>query len=81
MQKIIQETKENEPVPEMSLEQGFARLEELTEKMESGDLTLEEMYSLYREGLEIVKVCSGKIDTVEKNMLLMDAEGKVTEFS
>ena len=66
---------------EMTLEEGFARLEELMAKMESGEQTLEEMYHLYREGIEIVRICNAKIDTVEKNMLLMDADGNMSEFA
>ncbi len=64
------------PKEEMTLEEGFARLEELTAKMESGSLTLEEMYGLYKEGLDLVRECGRKIDTVEKDMQLLNPEGE-----
>lgn len=65
---------------EMTLEQGFERLEKITMQMETGDLPLEEMYVLYKEGLSIVKECSQKIDTVEKNIQLLDADGNLNNF-
>ena len=65
---------------EMTLEQGFARLEELTKELESGDRTLEEMYALYKEGMDLAKECSRKIDTVEKKLLLINSDGEYQEF-
>jgi exodeoxyribonuclease VII small subunit len=65
---------------DMTLEQGLEKLEELTSRMESGELTLEEMYSLYKEGIDIVKECGKKIDTVEKNMIMINSEGECSEF-
>ncbi len=65
---------------DMTLEQGLEKLEELTAKMESGELTLEEMYNLYKEGIDIVKECGKKIDTVEKNMIMINSDGECREF-
>lgn len=65
---------------EKTLEQNFERLEELAAKMESGELPLEKMYSLYKEGIDLVKECNKKIDTVEKNMKLINDEGQYTDF-
>ncbi len=66
---------------EMTLEEGFSRLEEITSKMENGELTLDEMYSLYKEGIDIVKLCGKKIDTVEKNIQILDSKGELKDFS
>ncbi len=65
---------------EMTLEEGFSRLEEITSKMENGELTLDEMYSLYKEGIDIIKLCGQKIDTVEKNIQILDSKGELKEF-
>ena len=66
---------------EQTLEQGFERLEQITRKMETGDLPLEEMYALYKEGIALVQACGKKIDTVEKNMQMLDAEGNLTDLT
>lgn len=65
---------------EMTLEQGFARLEEVTKELESGERSLEEMYALYKEGMDLAKNCSQKIDTVEKKLLLINSNGEYQEF-
>ncbi len=56
----------------MTLEQGFSRLEEITAEMEKGGVSLEKMFELYKEGMEIVKVCGEKIDTVEKEIIVLN---------
>ena len=64
---------------ERSLEADFARLEEITTKLEKEEPSLEEMFSLYEEGVKLVRLCTEKIDTVEKKMLLIDSSGSLTE--
>ncbi len=63
-----------------TLEQNFKRLEELTTKMESGELSLEQMYALYKEGIDLVKDCGKKIDMVEKNMKIINSSGESSDF-
>ncbi len=65
---------------EKTLEQNFKRLEELTAKMEGGELSLEQMYALYKEGIDLVSECGKKIDTVEKNMKLINSRGEYSDF-
>lgn len=50
---------------EKSIEQTFAELEELLEKLESPDTTLEESFACYEAGMKLVKACNDKIDKVE----------------
>lgn len=57
---------------EKTLEQNLKRLEELTLQMESGDVSLEKMYGLYKEGIDLVKECNKKIDTVEKDLKILN---------
>ena len=56
---------------EKSIEQTFAELEELLEKLESPDTTLEESFACYEAGMKLVKACNDKIDKVEKKMLIL----------
>ena len=64
---------------EKTLEQNLERLEELTGEMESGDIPLEKMYTLYKEGIDLVKECNKKIDTVEKKIKLINDDGSITD--
>ena len=60
----------------IKLEKGFARLEEITSELERGGLPLEKMYELYKEGMELVKKCGNVIDTVEKDILIINENGE-----
>ena len=64
----------------LTLEQTFAGLEEVIQKMERGDVSLEESFKLYHEGMDMLKSCNDKIDKIEKQMLILDEEGAAYEF-
>ena len=63
-----------------SLEQMFEQLDETVTKMEKEDLSLEDSFTLYHKGMDLLKKCSDTIDQVEKKMLVLDEEGETHEF-
>ena len=65
---------------ELTLEEAFARLDGLVERLETRGIPLEEAFQIYKEGMELLKECSGKIDTVEKKMLQINGDGEISEF-
>lgn len=65
---------------ELTLEQSFEKLEELLTALESREITLEESFAVYQEGMELLKYCNGKIDQVEKKMQVLSEEGELHEF-
>ena len=54
---------------EKTLEEAFTELDGLAEKLED------------RQGMELLKFCSEKLDTVEKKMLQINEDGTFSEFS
>lgn len=66
---------------ELNLEEAFGQVEALLEKLSDRDVPLEESFALYQEGMKLLKLCSEKIDRVEKQMLQIDEEGQLHEFS
>ena len=64
----------------LTLEETFAGLEEVIQKMERGDVSLEETFKLYHKGMDMLKSCNDKIDKIEKQMLILDEEGAAYEF-
>ena len=70
-------TEENK---ERSVEEAFGQLDVLAQKLEDKDTTLEESFRLYRQGMELLKYCSDKLDTVEKKMLQTNEDGTFREF-
>ena len=62
------------------IEEVFQELDTIAEKLESGDTSLEDSFRLYKKGMELLKYCSDRLDTVEKKMLQMDEDGTLREF-
>ena len=65
---------------DLSLEEAFAKLDELAARLEDRDIPLEDAFGLYRQGMDLLKSCSEKIDTVEKKMLEITEDGEIREF-
>ena len=57
---------------DFTIEEGFGKLESIIQKMESEEISLEDSFELYNQGLDIMKMCSQKIDTVEKKIKLIE---------
>ena len=65
---------------EMTLEQAFEKLEESIEALEQEDISLEESFKIYREGMKLSQTCNEKIDKVEKEVLKLSENGELNEF-
>ena len=63
-----------------ALRRFFLSLEQTIKEMEDGEISLEESFRLYHQGMDMLKACNSKIDKVEKKMLLLDEEGEEHEF-
>ena len=72
---------EMEKMKEKTLEDAFLQLDKLADRLEDRETSLEESFRLYKQGMELLKYCSDKLDTVEKKMLQMDEDGTLREFS
>ena len=58
----------------------FSQIWNRRKEMEDGEISLEESFRLYHQGMDMLKACNSKIDKVEKKMLLLDEEGEEHEF-
>ena len=65
---------------EKTIEEAFQELESLAQKLEDSSTSLEDSFRFYKEGMELLKFCSSRLDTVEKKMLQMDEDGTLREF-
>ena len=63
-----------------TIEEVFQELDNLAVKLEDSETSLEDSFRFYKEGMELLKYCSDKLDTVEKKMLKMDEDGTLREF-
>ncbi len=64
-----------------SFEVAAGELEEIVNKLEKGELTLDESIVLFQRGIELSRYCSKRLDEVEKKitMLIEEENGEVKE--
>lgn len=65
---------------DMTIDQTFEALDQLAGQLENPNVSLEEAFCVYQKGMELLKACSQKIDTVEKKMLQLNENGELSEF-
>ena len=69
-----------------SFEVALQKLEHIVQRLEKGELSLEESLALYEEGIRLSRLCHGKLEEAESKIellvkdgrgeLVLDAEGK-----
>lgn len=60
---------------QMSFEKSMERLEEIVNEMENADPDLDKALSLFSEGVELVKFCSGKLNETKKKIEILVKDG------
>lgn len=58
----------------LTFEQAMARLEEISETLSTGDVSIDESLELYAEGTKLIKMCSEKIKDVSLKIEEIDSE-------
>jgi exodeoxyribonuclease VII small subunit len=60
-----------------SFEDALLRLEEIVQRLETGEASLEESLTLFEEGIKLARLCSGQLDGAEgKLRILLGFEGR-----
>ncbi len=67
-------------VASLSFEEAFAELERVVQRLENGDLTLEEALALYERGVRLAQHCHELLDKAELRIkqLVPDDQGGYT---
>lgn len=62
------------------LEDMLQEIEDLIAHMEQDDISLDEAFEAYEQGMKKLKSCNERIDRIEKKMLVWNEQGKLEEF-
>ena len=62
------------------LEDDFKKLEDIIERMEHEDLSLEDSVKSYEEGMRIVLSCNEQIDKVEKQLIILNEKNQENSY-
>ncbi len=65
---------------ELTVEESFSALDSMVKQLESPDISLEDSFRIYEDGMKLLKEVNGKIDLVEKKLQKIDDSGKTEEF-
>ena len=68
---------------ENSFEKNLQKLELIVQKLDSGEIGLEESVQLYEEGMKIKKICDNKLKDIEmqiKKIMIEDNKVKKEDF-
>ena len=58
----------------LSIEESFEQLDTIIGSLQQGDLSLEESFQKYEEGMKLIKHFSDTIDKVEKKLEIIEQE-------
>ena len=65
------------PENNLTFEAALGQLENISQKLESGTVSLDEAISLFEEGMKLTKFCSDKLSVAkQKIVLLSEAESE-----
>ncbi len=51
-----------------TFEEALKRLEHIVERMERGDLPLDESLALFQEGIELSRICTGQLNAADERV-------------
>ena len=59
-----------------SVEESFNEIESIIAEMQKEDVTLDRSFELYNQGLMLIKECNEKLDSMEKQIKIIE-EGNI----
>jgi exodeoxyribonuclease VII small subunit len=66
----------------LTFEEAMTKLEQIVDKLEEGDVPLEEAITFYKEGMELSKICHDKLKSVEEQLTqIITEDGRKENFS
>ena len=65
----------------MSFEEAFSSLENIVDKMERGELSLDDSLSAFEEAVRLVKLCNSELENAEQRVraLIEGVDGSITD--
>lgn len=65
---------------EFVLEEAFEKLETIIEELEKPDISLDNSFQLYQDGMKLLKACNDSVDKVEKELIILGEDGETNEL-
>ncbi|MFZ7945185.1 MULTISPECIES: exodeoxyribonuclease VII small subunit [Bacillaceae] len=66
----------------LTFEEAMTKLEQIVDKLEEGDVPLEEAILFYKDGMELSKLCHDKLKSVEEQLTqIITEDGRTKSFT
>ena len=66
----------------LSFEESLAKLEEIVNKLENGDVPLDDAIEEFKNAMELVKICNDKLNAAEESIAkIVEDNGDLIEFT
>ncbi|MCR4904296.1 MAG: exodeoxyribonuclease VII small subunit [Butyrivibrio sp.] len=65
---------------DMSIEEAFKAVDARIKELEKDDISLEDSFKYYKEGMDLLKFCNDAIDKVEKKVQKIAGDGNLEDF-
>ena len=62
------------PAPELSFEAALAELEKIVNRMETGELSLEQALATHKRGLELARFCQQQLQAAREQVKVLEGE-------
>ena len=69
-----------EEIKQLSFEQAYQQLEETVQKLETGQLSLEDALELYQRGIALAQHCSFHLDQADLTVQRLTPDGDLIAF-
>lgn len=67
---------------EITFEEAMDNLEKIVGQLEEGDVPLEEAISIYKQGMDLSRICHTKLKTVEEQLTqILREDGELENFA
>ncbi|MEM7345931.1 MAG: exodeoxyribonuclease VII small subunit [Chloroflexota bacterium] len=70
----------DESIKKLTFEAAYEALENTVQKLESGNLSMEETLTLYQRGMALAKHCNVTLDQAELTIQTLTPEGELVDF-
>jgi len=64
----------SQPPPELTFESALAELERIVNRMESGELSLEQALATHKRGLELARFCQQQLEAAREQVKVLEGE-------
>ena len=65
---------------ELTYKEKIDRLEEITKKLEQGEMEIEDSMSCFEEGIALLKECEKELETVEQKVMILTESDEEKPF-